>query len=106
MKRTPSCMSLARPDTRVSLSSVWQLLMMLMWHPSARRSRVASWNRSCTKTLQLKKCCLSGTLHAWKQGDALHLAWWPSHAQRVRLLYKDNIASCEQHADSSAGLSV
>ena len=29
MKRAPSCMSLANPVTRVSLSRVWQLLIML-----------------------------------------------------------------------------
>ena len=47
-KRTPSCMSSGRPDVeRAALSSAWQLLMMLTWQPSARRSRVASWNRSC-----------------------------------------------------------
>ena len=47
MKRTPSCIVLARPLTRVSLSRVWQLLMTVMWQPIARRSRVASWCRSC-----------------------------------------------------------
>ena len=51
MNRTPSCMSAGRPDARAARSSAWQLLMMFMPQPSARRSRVASWYRSCADVM-------------------------------------------------------
>lgn len=56
-------MSLARPLTRVSLSRVWQLFMTVIWQPSAFRSLVASWCRSCreeqacTHMQSTDKCC-------------------------------------------------